>query len=155
MHHATNGDLDRRGIGDIWTLTVREYLTSSRMTRFNYRLVRNPFILFVFAPLFLFMVLERFPSKKCKPRERRSVHLMNFALLIWCVVMSAIFGPLHFFVIQITMMAVAGSCGIWLFYVQHQFEDTYWAQSSEWDFTSTSFTANAGPAPPVSWWDYS
>ena len=69
MHHATNGDLDRRGIGDIWTLTVREYLTSSRMTRFNYRLVRNPFILFVFAPLFLFMVLERFPSKKCKPRE--------------------------------------------------------------------------------------
>ena len=54
MHHATNGDLDRRGIGDIWTLTVREYLTSSRMTRFNYRLVRNPFILFVFAPLFLF-----------------------------------------------------------------------------------------------------
>ena len=59
MHHATNGDLDRRGIGDIWTLTVKEYLTSSRMTRINYRLVRNPFILFVFAPLFLFMVLER------------------------------------------------------------------------------------------------
>ena len=52
--------------------------------------------------------------------------------------MSAIFGPLHFFVIQITMMAVAGSCGIWLFYVQHQFEDTYWAQSSEWDFTSAA-----------------
>ena len=82
MHHATNGDLDRRGIGDIWTLTVREYLSSSRMTRINYRFVRNPFVLFVFAPLFLFLVLERFPSSKAKPREKRSVHIMNFSLLI-------------------------------------------------------------------------
>ena len=70
MHHATNGDLDRRGIGDIWTLTVREYLSSSRMTRINYRFVRNPFVLFVFAPLFLFLVLERFPSSKAKPRGK-------------------------------------------------------------------------------------
>ena len=77
IHHATNGDLNRRGIGDIWTLTVKEYLSSSRLTRLNYRFVRNPFILFVFAPLFLFFVLERFPSRKCKPRERRSVMLMN------------------------------------------------------------------------------
>ena len=128
MHHATNGDLDRRGIGDIWTLTVKEYLSSSRMTRFNYRMVRNPLILFVFAPLFLFMVLERFPSKSCKPRERRSVHIMNFALIIWCIFMGTIFGPLNFVIIQVSMMAVAGTCGIWLFYVQHQFEDTYWAE---------------------------
>ena len=137
-HHATNGDLDRRGIGDIWTLTVREYLTSSRMTRFNYRLVRNPFILFVFAPLFLFLVLERFPSKKAKPRARRSVYVMNLAILVWCVSMGSIFGFLPFLVIQVIMMGVAGTCGIWLFYVQHQFEDTYWAQSEEWDFTAAA-----------------
>ena len=98
------------------------------MTRINYRFVRNPFVLFVFAPLFLFLVLERFPSSKAKPREKRSVHIMNFSLLIWCLTMSAIFGVLPFIVIQVTMMAVAGTCGIWLFYVQHQFEDTYWAQ---------------------------
>ena len=105
---------------------MREYLTSSRMTRFNYRLVRNPFYPFRLCPLFLFMVLERrFPSK-CKPREHRSVHIMNFALLIWCVSMSSIFGVIPFIIIQVTMMAVAGTCGIWLFYVQHQFEDTYW-----------------------------
>lgn len=142
-HHATNGDLDRRGIGDIWTLTVREYLTSSRMTRFNYRFVRNPFILFVFAPLFLFMVLERFPSKKCKLRERRSVHVMNFTLLAWCVLMSYIFGIIPFLVMQICMMAVAGTCGIWLFYVQHQFEDTYWAHGEEWDFTAAAMEGSS------------
>ena len=142
-HHATNGDLDRRGIGDIWTLTVREYLTSSRMTRFNYRLVRNPFILFVFAPLFLFLVLERFPSKKAKPRARRSVYVMNLAIAIWCVSMGSIFGFLPFLVIQVIMMGVAGTCGIWLFYVQHQFEDTYWAQSEEWDFTAAAMEGSS------------
>ena len=142
-HHATNGDLDRRGIGDIWTLTVKEYLTSSRMTRFNYRFVRNPFILFVFAPLFLFMVLERFPSKKSQPRARRSVHVMNFTLLIWCATMTSIFGFIPFVVIQLTMMLVAGTCGIWLFYVQHQFEDTYWAQSGEWDFTAAAMEGSS------------
>ena len=143
MHHATNGDLDRRGIGDIWTLTVREYLSSSRMTRINYRFVRNPFVLFVFAPLFLFLVLERFPSSKAKPREKRSVHIMNFSLLIWCLSMSAIFGVLPFIVIQVTMMAVAGTCGIWLFYVQHQFEDTYWAQGEDWDFTAAAMEGSS------------
>ena len=143
MHHATNGDLDRRGIGDIWTLTVREYLTSSRMTRFNYRLVRNPFILFVFAPLFLFLVLERFPAKKCKPRERRSIHIMNITLLVWCTVMSLVFGIVPFLIIQICMMAVAGTCGIWLFYVQHQFEDTYWAQGEDWDFTTAAMEGSS------------
>ena len=142
-HHATNGDLDRRGIGDIWTLTVREYLKSSRMTRFNYRLVRNPFILFVFAPLFLFFVLERFPSKKCKPRARRSVYVMNLAIVIWCVSMGSIFGFLSFLAIQVIMMGVAGTCGIWLFYVQHQFEDTYWAQSEEWDFTAAAMEGSS------------
>ena len=82
VHHATNGDLDKRGIGDIWTLTVQEYLASSRWVKISYRFLRNPFILFGLAPLFLFFVLERFPSKKCKPRERRSVYIMNLALLV-------------------------------------------------------------------------
>ena len=67
VHHATNGDLDKRGIGDVWTMTVEEYLTSSRRIKLSYRLLRNPFILFGLAPLFLFFVLERFPSSQCKP----------------------------------------------------------------------------------------
>ena len=143
VHHATNGDLDKRGIGDIWTLTVQEYLASSRWVKISYRFLRNPFILFGIAPLFLFMVLERFPSKKCKPRERRSVYVMNLALLLWCSVMIAIFGFLPFLLFQVTMMAVAGTCGIWLFYVQHQFEDTYWAQGEEWDFTAAAMEGSS------------
>ena len=73
VHHATSGDLDRRGQGDIWTLTVQEYLESSRWRRFAYRLARNPMVLFVIAPLFLFIVRERFPSPKASARDRRSV----------------------------------------------------------------------------------
>jgi omega-6 fatty acid desaturase (delta-12 desaturase) len=143
VHHATTGDLERRGIGDVWTLTVKEYLSSSRATRFNYRLVRNPFILFVFAPLFLFLVLERFPSKKCKPREKRSVMVMNLALLTWGVCMSAIFGFVPWAILQFVMMAVAGCSGVWLFYVQHQFEDAYWEETKNWDFTSAAMEGSS------------
>lgn len=143
MHHATTGDLDRRGIGDVWTLTVKEYLASSRSTRINYRLVRNPFILFVFAPLFLFFVLERFPSKKSKPREKRSVMMMNLALLTWGVCMSAIFGFIPWLIIQLVMMSVAGCSGVWLFYVQHQFEDAYWEETKNWDFTTAAMEGSS------------
>jgi len=143
MHHATTGDLDRRGIGDVWTLTVKEYLASSRTTRINYRLVRNPFILFVIAPLFLFFVLERFPSKKSKPREKRSVMMMNLALLTWGVCMSAIFGFIPWLIIQLVMMSVAGCSGVWLFYVQHQFEDAYWEETKNWDFTTAAMEGSS------------
>lgn len=143
MHHATNGDLDRRGIGDVWTLTVEEYLTSSRWIKLSYRFLRNPFILFLFAPLFLFFVLERIPSSKAKPREKRSVYLMNFALLLWSVSLSMIYGFVPWLIIQVCMMGVAGGCGIWLFYVQHQFEDTYWAAGKDWDYTTAAMEGSS------------
>ena len=143
VHHATNGDLDKRGIGDVWTMTVEEYITSSRWIKLSYRLLRNPFILFGLAPLFLFFVLERIPSSKCKPRERRSVYMMNFTLLLYGTAMSMIFGLVPFLVLQTVMMGVAGGCGIWLFYVQHQFEDTYWAQGKDWDFTAAAMEGSS------------
>jgi omega-6 fatty acid desaturase (delta-12 desaturase) len=143
VHHATNGDLDKRGIGDVWTMTVEEYLTSSRRVKISYRLLRNPFILFGLAPLFLFFVLERFPSSKCKPRERRSVYLMNLTLILWGTAMSLIYGFIPWLIIQTVMMGVAGGCGIWLFYVQHQFEDTYWAQGKDWDFTTAAMEGSS------------
>ena len=143
VHHATNGDLDKRGIGDVWTMTVEEYLTSSRRIKLSYRLLRNPFILFGLAPLFLFFVLERFPSSQCKPRERRSVYLMNLTLLLYGTAMSMIYGLVPFLIFQTIMMGVAGGCGIWLFYVQHQFEDTYWAQGKDWDFTTAAMEGSS------------
>src|SRR5208282_5128021 len=92
IHHASAGDLDKRGTGDVWTMTVQEYLESSRWKKFAYRLARNPFILFVIAPLFLFVLRQRVPSSKASQRERHSVHAMNAAILAMAVILSLVFG---------------------------------------------------------------
>jgi omega-6 fatty acid desaturase (delta-12 desaturase) len=142
LHHATAGHLDRRGVGDVWTLTVQEYLEASRWKRFAYRLARNPLVLFVVAPLVLFVVLQRLPSRKASPRERRSVWWMNLAVLVLVAGMSAIFGFVPYLLVQLTAMAVAGSAGVWLFYVQHQFEDAYW-ERNDWDFTAAALRGSS------------
>jgi omega-6 fatty acid desaturase (delta-12 desaturase) len=143
IHHGAAGDLDRRGMGDIWTLTVQEYLESSRWKRFAYRLARNPIVLFVIAPLFLFIGRQRFPTPGVTPRERRSVWWMNLAILGMVVAMSAIFGIVPYLVIQLIVMGVAGSAGIWLFYVQHQFEAVYWERGEDWDFTAAALRGSS------------
>ena len=142
-HHATNGDLDRRGIGDIWTLTVEEYVSGSRRLKLSYRFIRNPIILFVFGPLVLFIILQRFTGSQSKGSVRRSVYIMNATLVVWCVGMSMIFGFLPWLVIQLTMMSIASLFGLWLFYVQHQFEDTYWATSEDWDYTTAAMAGSS------------
>ena len=142
LHHATAGHLERRGVGDVWTLTVQEYLQASRWKRFAYRLARNPLVLFVVAPLFVFVILQRLPSKKASQRERRSVWWMNAALLAMAAGMSAVFGLLPYLLVQLTAMAVAGSAGVWLFYVQHQFEDAYW-EREDWDYTAAALRGSS------------
>src|SRR5208283_6204745 len=136
VHHASSGDLDRRGRGDVWTLTVQEYLESSRWKRFAYRLARNPFILFVLAPLFLFMIMQRFPTPKAPLRERYSVYWTNLAVGVVAAGLIWIFGLKAYLIIQLTVLMVAGSAGVWLFYVQHQFEGVYWERSGDWDYAT-------------------
>jgi omega-6 fatty acid desaturase (delta-12 desaturase) len=143
LHHGTSGNLDRRGIGDVWTMTVQEYLDASRWKRFSYRLARNPFVLFVLAPLFLFLVIQRFPSKRAPARERTSVWWMNVALTAMVVTMGSIFGLLTYLILQGTAMAVAGSGGLWLFYVQHQFEDACWERGEDWDYTAAALRGSS------------
>jgi omega-6 fatty acid desaturase (delta-12 desaturase) len=143
VHHASSGHLDRRGMGDIWTLTVNEYLESSKRKRFAYRLARNPFILLVIAPIIIFLIRQRFPLGKANPRERRSVWLMNFALLAMSLVLISIFGFLPWMIIQLTTILIAGSCGVWLFYVQHQYEETYWVRGDDWDFTAAAMEGSS------------
>ncbi len=139
VHHASSGDLDRRGTGDVWTLTVQEYLESSRWRRFTYRLVRNPVVLFVIAPCMLFLVRHRFaPGKKAGSRERHSVYWTNLALFVVAVVMSAIFGIKAYLVIQLSVVALAASAGVWLFFVQHQFEGVYWERREDWDYAEAA-----------------
>lgn len=133
VHHASSGDLDRRGMGDVWTLTVQEYLESSRWKKFAYRLARNPFILFVLAPTYLFLIHQRIPRSGASKRERHSVYWTNLALLGMAVAMSAVFGWKAYLIIQVSVTAFAGSVGVWLFYVQHQFEGAAWAREGQWN----------------------
>lgn len=143
IHHATNGDLDRRSVGDVWTMTVREYLEASKGKRLAYRLTRNPFVLFVLAPVFLFFILQRFPAKKASARERHSVHWMNLGILLMAIGMSSIYGWKNYLILQAIVMGVASTAGVWLFYVQHQFEDTYWEKSENWDFTTAALQGSS------------
>src|SRR3984893_13926693 len=143
LHHGTAGDLDRRGSGDIWTLTVQEYLQSTRWRRFAYRLARNPVVLFVIAPLYVFVVHHRFAASAAPKRERQSVHYTNWALLGITLVMSAVIGLRAFLLIQLTVSAFAGALGLWLFYVQHQFQGAYWARSKDWSYTAAALQGSS------------
>ncbi len=143
LHHATSGDLNKRGVGDIWTLTVQEYLNATRWKRFAYRLVRNPLVLLLIVPLLLFLVKQRFPSQKAGKRERRSVHWTNLGILFMVVMLSWIFGIQRYALILFTLSTVAGAAGVWLFYVQHQFEGVSWERSDEWDFTHAALIGSS------------
>lgn len=132
-HHATAGDLDRRGSGEIWTMTIDEYLAAPLRTRLGYRFYRNPFVLFVPGSLLLFLWLQRFPSKGAGARERRSVLYTNLALLLIVGVASLTIGLPAYLLIQLPIITIAGSVGLWLFYIQHQFENAYWVRHESWD----------------------
>ena len=143
IHHASAGDLDKRGTGDVWTMTVQEYLEASRWKQFSYRLARNPVVLFIIAPLFLFVVLQRIPSAKANARERHSVHAMNLAVLGMAVSLSLVFGVTAYVLIQLIILMVAGGAGVWMFYVQHQFEDVYWERGENWSFVAAALQGSS------------
>jgi omega-6 fatty acid desaturase (delta-12 desaturase) len=143
LHHGTSSDLDRRGSGDIWLLTVQEYLESSRWKRLLYRLARNPFVLFVVAPLYLFIIHHRLASAEAPGPERRSVIWTNLALLGITIFMSAVIGLKAFLIIQLTVTTFAGAVGVWLFYVQHQFEGAYWSRSANWNYTAAAMRGSS------------
>ncbi|MBN1262212.1 MAG: fatty acid desaturase [Anaerolineae bacterium] len=131
-HHATAGDLDRRGEGDVWTMTVKEYQAASRWERLTYGFVRFPLTMLVFGPLVSFLIMHRFPSKGARKRERRSVLFTNLALVGILVVAHFTIGLPTYLLIKGVSFWVAGVLGIWLFYVQHQFEGVYWARHDAW-----------------------
>ena len=134
IHHGTAGNLDRRGIGDVWTLTVAEYQASSRWKKLCYRVVRHPLILLFIAPFVLFLVLERFPRGAAPRREKVATWFTNLALVLGVTGMCMLFGTGTYVILQLLIVSITMGCGVWLFYVQHQFEDTYWARNSDWDF---------------------
>jgi len=134
LHHASSGNLDRRGFGDIETLTVDEYLALSKWGRLKYRLYRNPAVMFGIGPAYLFFIKQRLPiefmNKGIKPWV--STLGTNLAILAVFAALIYLMGWQDFLVVQITVILIGASSGIWLFYVQHQFEDTLWERNSVW-----------------------
>ncbi|HEY2596456.1 MAG TPA: fatty acid desaturase [Chloroflexota bacterium] len=138
VHHATSGDLDRRGVGDVYTLTVDEYLAKPWKSRLSYRMFRNPAVMFGIGPIFAMIIGPRIVGKDARPRMRQSV-LATDAVL--AVVFGLIFWLLGWqFVLEVWLPSalIAGSAGIWLFYVQHQFEDAYWQTGEDWDYAEAA-----------------
>ncbi|MBA7471106.1 Fatty acid desaturase [subsurface metagenome] len=132
-HHATAGDLDRRGTGDVWTMTLAEYLSAPGLKRLSYYIYRNPFIMFGLGPVFIFLLSNRFSHKGAKKIERRSVILTNFFILAVVITASLTIGFREYLIIQLPVILIAAAIGIWLFYVQHQFDGVYWARHDVWD----------------------
>jgi omega-6 fatty acid desaturase (delta-12 desaturase) len=132
VHHSTSGNLDRRGVGDIWTMTVEEYAASSRLKRLLYRFFRNPLVMFALIPAFSFLIMHRFPSRHTNRNRLMSVLFTDAALTaILCAAYLTI-GIKAYLLIQVPVMILGGAGGVWLFYVQHQFDPTYWARNEEW-----------------------
>jgi omega-6 fatty acid desaturase (delta-12 desaturase) len=134
IHHASSGNLDRRGIGDVATLTVREYLALSRWRRLGYRLYRNPVVLFGLGPAYLFIVQHRLPSDPHRSGWQSwfSAMATNLGIASIVVTMMWAVGVKPFLLVQLPITLLAASVGVWLFYVQHQFEETYWAGAQAW-----------------------
>lgn len=143
VHHSHAGDLDHRGVGEVWTMTVKEYLKASRWTRIRYRFARNPICLFIIGPPILFFIVHRIPLEKSGARGRKSVHLTNLGILIMAVAMSFLVGFKTYLLIQLPIVMIAASAGVWLFYVQHQFEGVYWQRHAQWDYVTEALKGSS------------
>jgi len=145
IHHATAGNLDKRGVGDVWTMTVEEYLAASSWKRFAYRAYRNPILMFGIGPVFMFLISQRIPTpnRAYKKRERNSIHWTNLGLLVYITLLSLVIGFKNFWLIQLPVLWIASSVGVWLFYVQHQFEGVYWERAKNWNFVNAGLEGSS------------
>lgn len=143
VHHATSGDLDRRGLGEIWTMTVQEYKNSSRLARLGYRVYRNPFVLLTVGSLYFFLVRNRFPTRPTNKRARRNVHWTNLTLAILVALMIVTMGFARFVLVLAPILVIGMAAGVWLFYVQHQFEEAYWQPHEEWDYVAAAMQGSS------------
>lgn len=143
IHHATSGDLDRRGGGDVRTLTIVEYGALEPRARLAYRLFRNPLVMFGIGPIVALLIGPRIVSRDARPRMRRSVIRTNIALAVIVGLLCWLIGWSDFVLVQAPTVLLAGSAGIWLFYVQHQFEDAYWENEQGWSYADAALRGSS------------
>lgn len=142
-HHATSGNLDQHGEGDIWTVTVEEYLEMPRWKRLAYRLYRNPLIMFTIGPLYIFLIEYRFNRKGAKKRERFNTYLVNVSIVVLNGSLCWLLGWKEFLMVQGPLFFVAAACGVWLFYVQHQFEGAYFEKAENWNHVDAALKGSS------------
>lgn len=140
IHHATAANLDKRGTGDVLTYTVDEYMNASKWNRFVYRAFRNPFIMFTIGPLFMIFFQNRITTKRMKKDEKRNVYFTNIALLIMSATISMFIGLKAYLLIQLPILYFSHAAGLWLFYIQHQFDDVAWERGDVWDYKTAALT---------------
>lgn len=153
IHHNTVGNLDKRGVGDVWTLTSNEYRDKTSREKLIYRIYRHPVILFGIGPVFLFVLWFRFPKKGLNRRERLNSHLTNLIILVYSTGLILLMGWKAFLMIQLPVIYFASAAGAWLFYVQHQFEDVVWTRREEWDYKEVALLGSSFlKAPRILQW---
>jgi acyl-lipid omega-6 desaturase (Delta-12 desaturase) len=138
VHHGTAGDLDHRGTGDVHTLTVVEFNALDARGRLTYRLFRNPIVMFGFGPLYALILQPRVISRSAKPRIQRSILGTDIALAVVAGALCWLIGWQDYLLVQAPAILIAGAAGVFLFYVQHQFEDTYWERRPDWTFAESA-----------------
>lgn len=143
IHHATAGDLDRRGVGDVMTLTVDEYRALPPIKRLGYRLFRHPLIMFTVGPLYIFLISHRFTLKKTGRRERMSVIITNLALLVMVGSLAYLMGWKEYVMVHLPIIVFGMTAGVWLFYVQHNYEGSYWTRHTNWDFATAGLKGSS------------
>ena len=142
-HHETVGNLDKRGIGDVYTLTVEEYLKLSKWKKFGYRFYRNPFFLIGIAPLLLFLIQFRLTKPYMNGRERLYIVLSDLAIAAWVLLVIWAIGWKAYLLIQLPVFYIAAVHGVWLFYVQHQYESVNWERTEKWDYKSIALNGSS------------
>ncbi len=137
IHHAHNGDLNHRGTGDVYTMTLKEYSEAGKWQRLGYRIYRNPIVMFIIGPLLMFLILHRSPFALKHARNNAgkwSIIRLDIAIIAILAVAAMTIGLKSFFLVWFPIALFTGTIGVWMFYVQHQFEDVYWSQDPDWDY---------------------
>jgi acyl-lipid omega-6 desaturase (Delta-12 desaturase) len=143
VHHATAGNLDQRGMGDVDTLTVAEYLGLSRLRRLEYRLTRNPLVMLILGPVWAMMLEPRLVPGWARQRFWRQILATDVALIAFIGTLFALFGWRAVLLVQLPPAMLAGAAGIWLFYVQHQFDDVYWQRQDSWSYAASALRGSS------------
>jgi len=133
LHHQTAGDLDRRGAGDVWTLTTDEFVAAPKLLRLAYRFFRNPIVLLCIVPSFLFLISHRFSHRIARKSDRYSVYFNNIVFLASIVVAYYTIGLRAYILVLSPVIIICSTIAVWVFFIQHQFDGVYWTRHDKWD----------------------